>query len=205
MKAFVAIFVFACASALGDEKTDLFEREDFEALAKESPKIHRYRISVFRSFDPELVFDLDIWSDGTDGILVTKKARMVEEDLVLKNTKLVKNSTLRCNSQQILSFLRLLDKAEIWTLPEKDWSETTLIQDEPIADSILDGSVWTIEAIKDGKYRKLTRRGLNGVILSVPDEIIDQIGARRIYKEGILYSACIWLWVLGDESAEEIY
>lgn len=205
MRVLCAILVLIPAFVFAEEKADIFEREDLAALAKDNPKAHRYRVSVQRSFDPELVFDIEIWHDGTDGILVTKKARMEAVDSVLQTTKLVKNSKLRCNSRQVQSFVRLVEQAEMWTLPETDWTETTVIQGEPVANSIMDGSVWTIEAIKDGKYRRLTRMSPGTVISLMPDEIVDQIGAKRIFREGILFSACVWLWVLGDESDEEIY
>lgn len=151
------------------------------------------------------MFELDIWPDETDGVLVTKKARMEEVDGFLTTTKLIKNSKLRCNALQIQNFLRLIKQSEIWTLPEKDWTETTIIQDEPIANSMMDGSLWTIEVIEDGKYRKLTRRSPATVISLMPDEIIEKIGSRRIFREGLLLSACVWLWVLGDETEEAIY
>lgn len=186
--------------AAAEEESNLFDLDDLKALATTNPKAHVYRLHVSRSFDPELVFEIHIWTDGSEGQLFIKKARMEAIDRMLTSTKLIKNSELRCDPEEIHSFLRLIEPADVWTLPERCWTETV----EPDL-LINDGSVWTIEVIKDGAYRKLSRRCPSTIFSQMPDEIVEKIGARRIFREGVLLSACVWLWVLGDESDEEIY
>lgn len=195
---FLILAVLFSLQAAANDESELFDLIDLEALAAKNSKAHIYRLHVSRSFDPELVFELEIWSNETNGKLFIKKARMEAIDGILTSTKLIKDSALRCDAEQIESFLRLIEPADIWTLPEECWTETLDL-------TIADGSCWTMEVIKDGKYRKLLRRSPPTMLSQLPDEIIGKIEPRRIFQEGILLSACVWLWVLGDESDEEIY
>lgn len=182
---------------------DVLELMDLAALAKENPKAEVYRVRVSRSFDPPLVFELDV-SGGRSGILYTKKVRQETRGMYLVSTGLIKNSQIKISRLQAYSFLGLIKDADFWNLPEKDWKETTIIGSEPIADSMKDGSTWIIEGISKGKYHRLERRSPTSDAYW-PDEILEKRGARRTALEGNLIAACIWLWTMGDEADQKIY
>lgn len=186
---------------------DIFELVDLEALAKKDSDIELYRLQVIRAFDPPLVFRLEIWNNNTQGMLFTKKARQEVRDGELVATKIVKNSHIKVSEPQIRSFIQLITRANFWILPKKDWKTTISSKGEPVENSIKDGSNWVIEGVKGGQYRRLDRilPTSTSILESLPKEIQEQLGTTRAMSEGILVSACIWLWIMGDEADEKIY
>jgi hypothetical protein len=152
--AFLFTFILAASTAIypnDNESRDavpsiarLFEIDDLKEMAKKNGDIQIYRLLVERAFDSPLMFEL-IYSRNSQTLVVKKSNREARGPRVAY-TKLIKNSSLKLQEQEIKSFLAILSACSFWTLPTEEWQFPGL-----------DGSSWTLEAIKDGKYHKLVR------------------------------------------------
>ncbi len=174
-----------------------FELIDLPDLVKRNNQIQVYRVSVDRSFDPEMVFELHVWDSSKKGKIYVQKRGMKEVDGALEPTRIVKKSAVDIDSNQIKCFMDIFSQCDFWNLPEKDIHD--LLHGDITA---TDGSVWTIEVVEGGMYKKLKRRN---PIFAINEDSNGRASASRISKEFILITSCVWMWVFGDEAGERIY
>lgn len=191
-----SISVYSKEDELKDTQTaivSLFEMDDLKEIAEKNKNIQIYRLLVERAFDPPLMFEL-VYSGNSQTLTVRKSNREVSGSLAAY-TKVTRNSILKLQSQEIKSFLALLSACSFWALPAKEWQLQGV-----------DGSTWTLEAIRDGKYHKVVRSNpFTPIEKSTTSEERKAIGIERAYSEGLLTSAFVYLWVLSGEAVEELY
>jgi hypothetical protein len=110
------------------------------ALSNDS-KIQCYRLLLLPSFEKPVAVRLTLKSDntGTLDVKITNGQGGYEPGL------LIESKTISISQQQVTNFLHLLDKANFWHLPARD---------ERVG---LDGAIWIIEGVKDGKYQVIER------------------------------------------------
>lgn len=193
-----ALFQISITKGVGaDLDGGVFELIDLSDLAKRNNQIQVYRVHVDRSFDPEMVFELHVWDGLKKGKIYVQKSGMKEVEGALESTRVVKKSAVDIDSNQIKCFVDLFSQCDFWKLPEKD------IHDLLLGDvTTTDGSVWTIEVVEGGMYKKLKRRN---PIFAISEDFDGEGSASRISKEFILITSCVWIWVFGDEAGERIY
>lgn len=163
--------------------------EDLEALAKRNPEAELYRLTVNRSFDPVLVFEID-----KDAIFL-KKARRIQEEIFHVSFRLVRDSRIPLEGEEYASFGMLVKASSFWKLPTEDWMPPGL-----------DGSSWVLEGVKEGKYHRVERGNLfyNADVLQL-DEEMGRLSPGRLYSEGRLAALFTYIWALSGDTTGELY
>jgi hypothetical protein len=196
----IAVLLFLFCSVAKSENGELPSSELASALQLDNladitarnPKAELYRLTVERSFDSVLVFEID------QDALYIRKARAIhnqEADNLTTTYRLVRNSRIKLESEAYKSFQTLLEASSFWNLPTSDWLEPGL-----------DGSSWKLEGIKAGKYHCVERsnpfiKGLNTPL----NENLKSLPQERALFEGRLVSAFMYLWGLSADANEVLY
>lgn len=165
---------------------------DLKALAAKNPKAETYRLTVQRSFDPDLVFEME-----SEAIFLQKTRRStgVMSDSMVTTYRVVRDSRLPIEPEEFKAFRTLLRASSFWNLPTEDWQSLGL-----------DGSSWVLEGVKDGKYHRVERSNpfIHGTGTPL-DGDLKKLPPDRIYSEGRLIAAFMYLWALSGEANEKLY
>lgn len=207
LKGLLTAFVFLISPAFSvkaegnpeGKLAELFEATDLRKFAESNKDLQIYRLTVVRSFDAPLQFELV--RGKFEHALTVKKAQRETIGPEYRYTKLVRDSRLALQDQETESFVSILTAAQFWRMPAEDFRRQGL-----------DGSTWTLEGIRDGKYHKVVR---DNPFLSVEVfEKIEKLGGpeaypalstKDAYGEGLLAAAFAYLWALSGEANEELY
>ena len=202
MRAFyycLLLLFFVCLEAKTEDVDQLppelaaaLEQDKLSDIAVRNPKAELYRLTVQRSFDPALVFEID-----EDAVYV-RKVRAIQKqdkDEFTTSYRLVKNSRVKVESQEYKNFQTLLEASSFWDLPTSDWLEPGL-----------DGSSWKLEGIKAGKYHCVERSNpfIKGSNTPLNDDL-KKLSQERALFEGRLVAAFIYLWGLSGDANEQLY
>jgi hypothetical protein len=191
---FVALFGISLSGLSGEEtfptnRTEVLPEVDLKEVAKKNPKAELYRLTVTRSFDPLLRFEID------EQAIYVRKVRISNEETFANKGKLVRDSRLKLEAREFANLRSLLEACEFWELPEADWSSPGL-----------DGSDWIFEGVKAGKYHCIRRASPFKPALNTPlAEDLEQLTRLRAYNEGRLTGVFLYLWALTGEASEEVY
>lgn len=185
----------------------VFNLTDLKGLAKKNSEAEIYRLKIIRPFDPCLVFEIHVTKTSGEAILSIRKSVRKTKD---ENSSLVEEFESRkrhLSIKELASFLNLMKEGDFWRLPEKDWKDTAITSGKPFSDAIKDGSEWTLEGVKAGNYQIIRRLApiSAAVYNDFPSDIIEQYKVKRAMSEGIIISACLWMWIISGETEEEIY
>ncbi|MFV0338493.1 MAG: hypothetical protein ACK5LK_09675 [Chthoniobacterales bacterium] len=129
----------------------------------------------------------------------TRKIREAFSEIDFSRTpRTVKNSHLALNLQthEFDTLLTLLEAAQFWNLPLKDWRT-----------SDLDGSTWTLERVKNGKYHAITRWSPFSPFPKNDDLVegdLESLSQERVYLEGQITAVFTYLWALSGEANERL-
>ncbi len=168
------------------------KQDNLKESAAKYPKTEMYRLSVDRSFDPALIFEID-----SDAIFL-KKVRLVQErkgDEFTSSFRLVRDSRIPIDAEEHRGFKILLAASSFWSLPSEDWQSPGL-----------DGSSWVLEGIKDGKYHRVERSSPFNEAAGTPlNDDLKKLAPERIYSEGRLVALFTYLWGLSGEANEKLY
>ena len=104
-------------------------------------QVHSYRFLWLRTFDNPIALRLLLKNDGS-AILNVK---VTNGKGGYNPGQLTENQTLNITKVQVDNFLELLNHANFWDLPTMDGKEG------------LDGTTWTLEGVKAGKYQLVVR------------------------------------------------
>lgn len=168
----------------------LLKLPNLKQLASENKKVEIYRLTVGRSFHPLLIFEI-----GKDAIYVYK-VRVASNEDFSRSLRVVRNSRVGFETHEFTALLSLLEAGRFWNLPSEAWLSAGL-----------DGSSWTLEGIKDGKYHCIARSNPFlpfGENTPLKDDV-SRLTPERAYSEGRLTAAFIFLWTLSGEASEELY
>ena len=196
---FYAVFFFLLGNAFADTEQpknpptfmEVAKEEPLENLSKQKD-FEAYRFTYLPSFNSPMMFTLYI-SENT-GWLEVKKARMDNIGALMVPTRLIRDSRFKLTQKEVNNFLQLIEAAGFWDLPQSDYREPGL-----------DGSSWTLEGVKNGKFNKIKRS--NPLILpsksTLPEML--KLSPDRMFREGMFTSACLFLLVFANEADEPIY
>lgn len=196
-------FLLPMVSAVADEPeaelARLFDESDLTRLSAEQKNWKVFRLTVLRSFHDPL--QILIEGDDTYSQIIVKKVRRETKGAEYRYTRLTRDSRWKVPAEVVKTLNGLLEAAEFWKMPSKEERRMGL-----------DGSSWTLEAVRDGKYHKVERD--NPFLPVAMFEDIEKMGATGGYKpltpgqaygEGLLAAAFSYLWALSGEDAEELF
>lgn len=177
----------------------LFEESDLTKLAAEQKDVQVYRLTVLRSFDDPL--QILIESDAGSSQVIVKKVRRESSGPEYRYTRLTRDSRFKIAEEAVKTLEVLLTAAEFGKMPGTDERFPGL-----------DGSTWTLEAVRGGTYHKVVR---DNPFLSVRlFEDLEKHGQTvqlptlnppQAYGQGLLAAVFSYLWALSGEDAEKLY
>lgn len=197
------VLLVAWGGLLGAESQDTSHEEnpprpvadwqlDLKALAAKNPKAEAYLLTVHRSFDPDLVFEME-----SEAIFLQKTRRIEERkgNLITSSYRVVRDSRLPIDPEEFKAFRTLLRASSFWSLPTEDWQSGGL-----------DGSSWVLEGVRDGKYHRVERSNpfIEGAGTPLEDDL-KKLTADRIYSEGRLIAVFMYFWAMSGEANEKLY
>ena len=170
----------------------VLNRDALTDIAERNPKAEVYRLTVERSFGPVLVFEIE------QQVLNVRKVRLIENQEMGKfmtSYRLVRNSDVRLESEEFANFKALLEASLFWDLPTEEWMEAGM-----------DGSSWTLEGVKAGKYHAVKRSSPLTIGPQTPlGSDVKRLAPERALLEGRLVAAFVYLWGLAGDSNEKLY